>query len=65
MKTKVMPSIVIRIEEEELSALMSQVKETVATDITVPQSSLKRKKFGAVDLWKCRKMNRKNGTTIR
>ena len=36
MKTKVMPSIVIRIEEEELSALMSQVKETVATDITVP-----------------------------
>lgn len=53
MNTNVMPSIV-QIEEERLRELVSEVKETVATNITTqPHITAKQKKFGIVDLWKC------------
>lgn len=46
MTSKVMPSIV-QIEEESLKQLITEVKETIATEV----DSQKDKKFGAADLW--------------
>ncbi len=54
MKTNVMPSIV-KIEKDELSKLMTQVDEKLATNLIVKQSPIKRKRFGVVDLWNCRR----------
>lgn len=64
MNTMKTPSIV-QIEAERLSTLMTQVKETVARDVIVSNASPKKKTFGVVDLWKCRKMRRTNGIIIR
>lgn len=51
MKSNVMPSIV-QIEANELKHLVSEVKETVATDlIQVKHIKRTRKHFGVVDLW--------------
>lgn len=58
MKTNVMPSIV-RIEKEELSKLMSQVDETLATNLITKQQPVKRKRFGVVDLWNCQRNMRR------
>ncbi len=50
MTNNVMPSIV-QMEEEKLKQLVTQVKETIATDIDVQTSELKNKKFGVTDMW--------------
>ena len=64
MKTKAMPAF-MQIEEAELRKLMTQVKEEVANDVTLSQTSLKKKKFGVIDLWNCRRLSRRNGIIIR
>ena len=51
MNSNVMPSIV-QIEEGKLRNLVSEVKETVATDINLQSPGTKQKKFGIVDLWR-------------
>lgn len=48
MKTDVMPSIV-KMEAEVLKNLVKEVKETVATDITMVKAP--ERKFRAVDMW--------------
>ncbi|MDB5199501.1 MAG: hypothetical protein JWO92_1464 [Chitinophagaceae bacterium] len=50
MTSKVMPSI-IHIEEESLKQLVTEVKETIATNINEQSSKLKNKKFGIADMW--------------
>ena len=50
MTSKVMPSIV-QIEEDSLKELVTQVKETLATDIKVKRTVTKDKKFGITDMW--------------
>ena len=51
MKSNVMPSIV-QIGANELKHLVSEVKETVATDlIQVKHFKRTAKSFGVVDLW--------------
>ena len=53
MTSNLMPSL-IQIEKEKLKNLLTEVKETLATDITLtPQK--KTIKFGIVDLWNCQK----------
>ena len=54
MNSNVMPSIV-QIEKENLRNLVTEVKETVATNINPQPYMSKQKKFGIVDLWNCRK----------
>ena len=51
MTSNVMPSIV-RIEEDSLKQLVTEVKETLATDINLQPDSEKNKKFSVVDMWK-------------
>lgn len=53
MNSNVMPSI-IQMEEESLRQLVKEVKETIATDLNIQQSS-KNKKFGLLDMWKCQR----------
>jgi len=48
MKNDVMPSVV-QMETELLKRLVTEVKETVATDLNVPQR--KKSTFSVVDLW--------------
>ena len=48
-----MPSIV-QIDKENLKGLTTEVKETFATDINLSKT-IKRKKFGIVDLWNCQR----------
>ena len=48
MKNDVMPSVV-QMEPELLERLVTEVKETVASDVCVPQA--KKGTFGVVDLW--------------
>ena len=57
MNSNVMPSIV-QIEKEELRNLVTEVKETVATNTNLQSHITKQKKFGIVDLWKCQNMMR-------
>ena len=54
MNTNVMPSV-IQIERESLKQLITEVKETLATDIKLKPTSVKNKKFGIADLWNCQK----------
>ncbi|HEV8080156.1 MAG TPA: hypothetical protein VGP43_05555 [Chitinophagaceae bacterium] len=54
MTSNVMPSI-IQIEEEKLKQLVTQVEETIATDIDMKATAPKNKKFGIVDMWKCQR----------
>lgn len=54
MTNNVMPSI-IQIEEEKLKQLVTQVKETIATDLNMKSIAPKSKKFGIVDMWKCQR----------
>lgn len=63
MNSNVMPSIV-QIEKEKLRKLVTEVKETVATNINIKPSINKGKKFGVVDLWKCQNMMR-TATSLR
>jgi len=52
MTNDVMPSI-IQMEAEELQKLVSEVKETVATLIQLPET--KKKTFGSLDMWNIRR----------
>ncbi len=54
MTSKVMPSIV-QLEEESLKELVTEVKETLATNINLHPSSANNKKFGIVDMWNCQR----------
>ena len=55
MKSDVMPSIV-QMEYGVLQELLTEVKETLATDIKLPEP--KKKTFGIVDLWNIRRNNK-------
>ncbi|WP_276503323.1 hypothetical protein [Terrimonas pollutisoli] len=55
MKSDVMPSI-IQMEYGVLKELLTEVKETVATDVELPEP--KKKTFGIVDLWNIRRNNK-------
>lgn len=54
MTSNLVPSIV-QIEEDSLKQLVTEVKETLATDINQQPDSEKNKKFGIVDMWKSQK----------
>jgi hypothetical protein len=51
MKNDVMPSIV-QMEYGVLNQLLTEVKETLATDVEMPEV---KPSFGVVDLWKIRR----------
>ena len=53
MKSDVMPSI-IQMEYGVLQDLLTEVKETVAKDVKLPEPVTKPS-FGVVDLWKIRR----------
>lgn len=55
MKSDVIPSIV-KMEYGVLQDLLKEVKETLATDIKLPEP--KKKTFGIVDLWNIRRNNK-------
>jgi hypothetical protein len=52
METNVMPSIV-QMNEEILKTLLTEVKETVATDVVFTET--KKSTFGVVNMWNIRK----------
>jgi hypothetical protein len=54
MNQVVMPSIV-RMDDETLKRLTTEVKETLATGIIVPS---KKRRFAVVDLWKIHQAKR-------
>ncbi len=54
MTSNVMPSVV-QIEEESLKQLVTEVKETLATNINLQPTTAKNKKFGIVDMWNCQR----------
>jgi len=54
MNSNVMPSIV-QIEKENLKHLVTQVKETLATNINLQPTKIKNKRFGIVDMWNCQR----------
>ena len=54
MNSNVMPSIV-QIEKENLEKLVTQVKETLATNINLQPTKIKNKSFGIVDMWNCQR----------
>jgi len=60
MKSDVMPSIV-QMEYGVLKTLLTEVKETVATGIKMPQPA--KPSFGIVDLWKIRR-NAKSASSL-
>ena len=53
MNHNVNPSIV-QIDKEDLKQLVTEVKETLATNINL-QSTPKNKKFAIVDMWNCQR----------
>ncbi|NCI46130.1 hypothetical protein [Sediminibacterium soli] len=53
MTSNVMPSIV-RIEANELKALVKEVKETVASNV-IRNPKTQSRIFGAVDMWNLRR----------
>jgi len=52
MTNGVMPSV-IQMDAEELQKLVSEVKETVATLIQLPETN--KKTFGSLDMWNIRR----------
>ena len=60
MNSNVMPSRV-RMEAEVLKQLVTEVRETVASDLRFSNRSKRR--FGIVDMWKIQK-NRKSASRI-
>ena len=64
MNTTKVPSIV-QIEERELRQLLNQVEETVATNVPEFRKTPKKRKFGVVDMWHCRKQSRTQGLIVR
>jgi hypothetical protein len=59
MKNDVMPSIV-RMDADELKALLTEVKETVATDF---KSTGSEKRFSVADMWNIRR-NAKSASSM-
>lgn len=57
MKGEIMPSIV-KIDAAHLRELVSEVNETLATDMFVQNREEKKKAFSAVDLWKIHREKR-------
>ena len=55
MNANVMPSIV-QIGKENLRNLVTEVRETVATNTNMQPFITRQKKFGIVDLWNCHRM---------
>lgn len=53
MKGQVMPSLV-QMGKDELQQLVTEVKETVATDAKI----VAPKKFGAIDMWNRRRRSK-------
>ena len=62
MKSDVMPSIV-QMEAEVLRQLVTEVRETIATDIK-PDKAIK-KSFGIIDLWNIRRKMKSAKTLLR
>ena len=60
MKSDVMPSIV-QMEYGVLETLLTEVKETLATDIKMPEPA--KPSFSIVDLWKIRR-NAKSASSL-
>lgn len=60
MKNDVMPSV-IRMDAEALKTLLTEVKETVATDYKLPEQP--KRSFGMVDLWNIRR-NAKSASSL-
>jgi len=56
-------SSIIQLEEKSLRNLVTEVKETLATDFIATQF-LKTRTFGVVDLWKCQRKMR-TATSLR
>lgn len=54
MKINTLPSVV-QIDRKSLKNLVTEVKETLATELTGQISTLTHKKFTIVDLWNCQK----------
>ena len=54
MNSNVLPAVK-QIDRKNLNNLVTEVKETLATDLTVQLPTIKHKKFGIVDLWNCHK----------
>ncbi len=57
MKGDIMPSIV-QIDAAQLSELVQEVKETLATEMFVQNRTEKKKAFNAIDLWKIHREKR-------
>lgn len=62
METNVMPSIV-QMNEEVLKNLLTEVKETVATDVTFAET--KKPSFGVVNMWNIRKVAKSASSRMR
>jgi hypothetical protein len=49
---------IIKMEEDELKQLMTEVKETVATGISLEKKPAKQTVFGTAQLWHIQKMKK-------
>jgi hypothetical protein len=54
MNSNVLPAV-IQIDRKNLKNLVTEVKETLATDLPGQLPTFKNKKFGIIDLWNCQK----------
>lgn len=63
MMTKKAPSV-IKMGREDLATLLTSVDETLATGQYVPLTK-KKKSFGAIDMWNCRRQRKYTGISIR
>ncbi len=61
MKNDVMSSVV-RVDAEVLKTLLTEVKETVATDYKLPEPA--GKSFGVADLWNIRRNARTTASLL-
>lgn len=62
MKHDVMPSIV-QMDPEVLKTLLKEVKETVATEVRVPEKN--KSTFRVVDMWNILKNSRSASSRVR
>ena len=62
MNSDVMPSVV-QMDADVLKNLLTEVKETVATVIQLPEE--KKNSFGVVDMWKIRRNARSASSLMR
>ncbi len=62
MNSDVMPSIV-QMDADVLKNLLTEVKETVATVIQLPEE--KKSSFGVVDMWKIRRTAKSASSLLR